>query len=66
MAAFPVSWPRNPDPARKASVSDRSVVTAALGPSSPGCPVMVTSMSWIFWFFDRNRGDVVTETTESM
>ena len=66
MAAFPVSWPRNPDPARKVSVSDRSVVTAALGPSSPGCPVMVTSTSWIFWFFDRNSGDVVTETTESM
>ena len=27
---------------------------------------MATSMSWIFWFFDRSRGDVVTESTESM
>ena len=66
MAAFPVSWPRKPDPARNVSVSDRSLVTAALGPSSPGCPVMATWISWIFWFFDRNRGDVVTEVTESM
>ena len=42
MAALPVSWPRSPEPFKKASVSARSVLTAALGPSSPGCPFMAT------------------------
>ena len=66
MAALPVSWPRNPDPARKASVSDRSALTAAFGPCSPGCPCMLTSMSCIFWFFAMNSGEVLTERTDSM